>query len=214
MVKVQRRGLRELFKNDLKILRLVAYVMNFVDKGSDGATRDWICIYEDNKRLLYKEIDYIQESRNCDLFRNNFASQPWIKVPEIRWERVAEQVVTMEYVPGIKISDIEEIERQGIDRAVLAKRSSDAYMTQLCRHGFFHCDPHPGNLACDGEEGGRLIFYDFGMMDYIPDNIRRGFVKLTFGVYENDAKSVCDGAEEMGILRRDVDRTSIEQIAK
>ena len=116
----------------------------------------------------------------------------------------------MEYVPGIKILNLEEIERQGIDRTVLARRSCESYMTQLCRHGFFHCDPHPGNLACDAEEGGRLIYYDFGMMESIPENVRRGFVVLTFGVYENEVKEVCDGAQEMGILRTDIDRRAIE----
>ena len=82
-------------------------------------------------------------------------------------------------------------------------------MTQLTRHGFFHCDPHPGNLACDKEEGGRLIYYDFGMMDFIPERVRRGFVLLTFGVYENDPKDTCDGAEQMGILRTDVSQSGL-----
>ena len=96
----------------------------------------------------------------------------------------------MEYVPGIKINDIEAIERAGINRELLAQRSAESYLTQICRHGFFHCDPHPGNVACDNVEGGRLIYYDFGMMDELKDGVKKGLVDLIFGVYENDTKEV------------------------
>lgn len=76
------------------------------------------------------------------------------------------------------------------------------------------CDPHPGNVACDAEGGGRLIYYDFGMMDELTTEVRTGFVNLLFGIYENDVKEVCGGLEEMGILRKGVDRVSIEKIVR
>ena len=66
------------------------------------------------------------------------------QVPDVYWNLTSERVVTMEFVPGVKINNLEEIDRRGIDRKLLAKRSAEAYLTQLCRHGFFHCDPHPG----------------------------------------------------------------------
>jgi predicted unusual protein kinase regulating ubiquinone biosynthesis (AarF/ABC1/UbiB family) len=120
----------------------------------------------------------------------------------------------MEFVPGIKVNDIKRIEEAGIDRELLAKRSAESYLNQLCRHGFFHCDPHPGNVACDSELGGRLIYYDFGMMDELSKDVRTGLVNLVFGVYENDVKEVCDSLELMGVLRRGVDRFSVEKIAR
>jgi predicted unusual protein kinase regulating ubiquinone biosynthesis (AarF/ABC1/UbiB family) len=145
-----------------------------LDPQLDGADRDWPGIYAENSRLLYREIDYIQEAKNCDLFRTNFAGTQWVKVPEVEWSRVSNEVITLEYVPGTKINDLAAIESMGLDRKLLAKRSADAYMTQLCRHGFFHCDPHPGNLAVDDAvPGGRLVFYDFGMMDEIPEPVRK-----------------------------------------
>jgi predicted unusual protein kinase regulating ubiquinone biosynthesis (AarF/ABC1/UbiB family) len=76
------------------------------------------------------------------------------------------------------------------------------------------CDPHPGNLACDAEEGGRLIYYDFGMMDELKPNVKKGLVDLLFGVYENDPREVCDALEEVGVLRKGVDRVSIEKLAR
>ena len=81
-------------------------------------------------------------------------------------------MVTMEYVPGIKTNDIKAIEKAGIDREDLARKSAESYLTQICRHGFFHCDPHPGNVACDASNGGRLIYYDFGMMDELKPGIQ------------------------------------------
>jgi predicted unusual protein kinase regulating ubiquinone biosynthesis (AarF/ABC1/UbiB family) len=125
-----------------------------------------------------------------------------------------EKVITMEYVPGIKINDIEKIEAAGIDRQDLARKSAESYLTQICRHGFFHCDPHPGNVACDAEEGGRLIYYDFGMMDELKDTTKKGLVDLIFGVYENDPKGVCDSLEQIEVLNPNSDRVSVEKIAR
>ena len=85
----------------------------------------------------------------------------------------------------------------------------------MCRHGFFHCDPHPGNLAVDdGAPGGRLIYYDFGMMEVMEPEIKKGFVDLVFSIYENLPREACDAMEAMGVLRPGIDRFSIERIAR
>eukprot|EP00752_Nemacystus_decipiens_P004195 g3834.t1 len=213
-VKVQRGGLKALFDQDLKNLKLLVKVLDKADPKFDGADRDWVSIYEESAKLLYKEIDYINEAENAVRFKENFQDTPWVKVPDVYWNLTSERVVTMEYVPGVKINNLEEIERRGIDRKLLAKRSAEAYLTQLCRHGFFHCDPHPGNVACDEQGGGRLIFYDFGMMDEFKPNVRSGLVNLIFSTYENDPRAVCDALVEMGILKAGADRISVEKIAR
>lgn len=213
-VKVQRAGLKALFDQDLQNLKLLVRVLDKLDPKFDGADRDWVSIYEESAKLLYKEIDYINEAENAVRFKNNFEDTPWVKVPEVYWNLTSERVVTMEYVPGIKINNLDEIDRRGIDRNLLAKRSAEAYLTQLCRHGFFHCDPHPGNVACDEEGGGRLIFYDFGMMDEFKPSVRSGLVNLIFSTYENDPRAVCDALVEMGILKAGADRISVEKIAR
>ncbi|CAM9478004.1 unnamed protein product [Ectocarpus sp. 6 AP-2014] len=213
-VKVQRAGLKALFDQDLKNLKLLVKVLDKLDPKFDGADRDWVSIYEESAKLLYKEIDYINEAENAIRFKENFQDTPWVKVPDVYWNMTSERVVTMEFVPGVKINNIDEIDRRGIDRKLLAKRSAEAYLTQLCRHGFFHCDPHPGNVACDEEDGGRLIFYDFGMMDEFKPNVRSGLVNLIFSTYENDPRAVCDALVEMGILKAGSDRISVEKIAR
>ena len=136
-VKIQRQGLKQLFDMDLKNIKVLAILLDKFDPKSDGAARDWGSIYDESARLLYQEIDYKLEALNCIRFKDNFANVPWVKVPEVRLDMTSERVITMEYVPGIKISDIEKIDEAGIDRKLLAKRSAEAYLTQLCRHGFF-----------------------------------------------------------------------------
>ena len=213
-VKVQRQGLKRLFDMDLKNIRVLAILLNKYDSKSEGAQPDWVSIYNESAKLLYKEIDYRAEALNAIRFRENFAGTSWVKVPEVYLNMTTSCVITMEYVPGIKISDIEKIEKAGIDRQLLAKRSAEAYLTQLCRHGFFHCDPHPGNVACDTEQGGRLIFYDFGMMDELKPETKAGLVNLIFGIYENNVKEVLSALEQIEVLRPGADKFAVENLAR
>jgi predicted unusual protein kinase regulating ubiquinone biosynthesis (AarF/ABC1/UbiB family) len=136
-VKIQRQGLKKLFDMDLKNIKVLAILLDKFDPKTDGAARDWGSIYDESARLLYQEIDYKLEALNCIRFKDNFANVPWVKVPEVELDMTTTNVITMEYVPGIKINNIEKIEEAGIDRQLLAKRSAEAYLTQLCRHGFF-----------------------------------------------------------------------------
>ena len=213
-IKIQRQGLKDLFDQDLKNIKVLAKLLDAFDPKNDGAQRDWVSIYDESARLLYREINYEFEALNCLRFKKNFEGTPWVKVPDVYMNMTTEKVITMEYVPGIKVNDIEKIEAAGINRELLAERSAQAYLTQICRHGFFHCDPHPGNVACNADMDGTLIFYDFGMMDELKPEVKSGLVNLIFSIYENDSKEACDGLEEMGILKKGVDRISIEKIAK
>jgi len=177
VVKVQRPGLKELFDIDLKNVRVLAQWLQNVDPKSDGAARDWVAIYDECSRILYQEIDYRLEGKNADLFRENFKDTTWIKVPKVLWEYSTSEVLTLEYVPGIKINRAKELDKAGVDREILARRTVESYLQQLLTYGFFHADPHPGNIAVDAVDGGRLIYYDFGMMgtsksDYVMSELR------------------------------------------
>jgi len=213
-VKIQRQGLKQLFDMDLQNIRVLAIILDKLDPKTDGTQRDWISIYDESAKLLYREIDYRLEAFNSIRFQDNFKDVPWVKVPDVFLNMTTANMITMEYVPGIKINNIEKIEQAGIDRELLAKRSAESYLTQICRHGFFHCDPHPGNVACDSEEGGRLIYYDFGMMDELKPLVKKGLVDLIFGIYENDPKEVCNALEKVEVLRPGVDRISVEKITR
>jgi len=213
-VKIQRQGLKDLFDVDLKNLKVLAKLLDKFDPKTDGANRDWVSIYEESAKLLYEEIDYFAEGRNADRFRKNFAKVKWVKVPRVYWDRTTTRVLSMEYCPGIKISEKEELARNGVNLNLLAERSGQSYLTQLFRHGFFHCDPHPGNMSVDNVDGGRLIYYDFGMMAEIKPKVKEGLVNLIFGVYEGNEKDICNALEQMGILNPNVDRITVEKVGR
>lgn len=196
VVKAQRPGLRQLFEIDLKILKGITRY--FQSHPEWGRGRDWLGIYEECCRILWEEIDYLNEGRNADTFRRNFREHDWVKVPRIYWRYTSPRVLTLEYAPGIKISHYEALEAAGIDRKVIARLGAEAYLHQLLNDGFFHADPHPGNIAVSPE--GALIFYDFGMMGRIKSNIRAGLMETLFGIAQKDGDRVVLSLVEMGAL--------------
>ncbi len=196
VVKVQRPGLRKLFEIDLKILKGITRY--FQSHPEWGRGRDWLGIYEECCRILWEEIDYLNEGRNADTFRRNFRAQDWVKVPRVYWRYTSPRVVTLEYAPGIKISHYEALEAAGVDRKIVARQGAEAYLHQLLNHGFFHADPHPGNIAVSPE--GTLIFYDFGMMGQIKTGIREQLMQTLFGIAQKDADRIVVSLVELGAL--------------
>ncbi|CAN6567713.1 unnamed protein product [Malus baccata var. baccata] len=213
VVKVQRPGLKDLFNIDLKNLRVIAEYLQKLDPKSDGAKRDWVAIYDECANVLYEEIDYTKEAANAELFASNFKNMDYVKVPTIIWEYTTPQVLTMEYVPGIKINKIQAIDQLGLDRQRLGRYAVESYLEQILSHGFFHADPHPGNIAVDDVNGGRLIFYDFGMMGSISPNIREGLLETFYGVYEKDPDKVLQAMVQMGVLVPTGDMTAVRRTA-
>ncbi|QSJ15752.1 AarF/ABC1/UbiB kinase family protein [Nostoc sp. UHCC 0702] len=196
VVKVQRPGLKKLFEIDLQILKGIAYY--FQNHPKWGRGRDWIGIYEECCRILWEEIDYLNEGRNADTFRRNFRGHDWVKVPRVYWRYTSSRVLTLEYLPGIKISQYEAIEAAGLDRKIIARQGAQAYMMQLLNNGFFHADPHPGNIAISAN--GALIFYDFGMMGRIKSNIREGLMQTLFGIAQKDGDRVVQSLIDLGAI--------------
>ncbi|KAJ8432814.1 hypothetical protein Cgig2_026144 [Carnegiea gigantea] len=138
----------------------------------------------------------------------------YVKVPKIFWEYTTPQVLTMEYVPGIKINRIQALDELGVDRKRLGRYAVESYLEQILTHGFFHADPHPGNIAVDDVNGGRLIFYDFGMMGSISSNIREGLLDTFYGVYEKDPDKVLQAMIQMGVLVPTGDMTAVRRTAQ
>jgi predicted unusual protein kinase regulating ubiquinone biosynthesis (AarF/ABC1/UbiB family) len=196
VVKIQRPGLKKLFEIDLQILKGISrYFQNHPEWGKG---RDWMGIYEECCRILWEEIDYLSEGRNADTFRRNFRNYAWVKVPRVYWRYTTPKVITLEYVPGIKVSQYEALEAAGVDRKLIARYGAEAYLHQLLDDGFFHADPHPGNLAVSPE--GVLIFYDFGMMGRIKSNVRQGLMETLFGIAQKDGDRVVQSLIDLGAI--------------
>lgn len=139
-IKVQRAGLKELFDVDLKNLKKLAVLLDKFDPKTDGADRDWVSIYEESERLLYLEIDYLNEATNAERFARDFDDVEWVRVPQFYREVSTPRVLTMEFLESFKLTNIERVEELGLDRELLAKRTADAFLRQIIETGYFHCE--------------------------------------------------------------------------
>nr|WP_072620138.1 AarF/ABC1/UbiB kinase family protein [Spirulina major] len=197
VVKVQRPGLKKLFTIDLAILKRITQY--FQNHPRWGRGRDWLGIYEECCRILWEETDYLLEGQSADMFRRHFREFDWVRVPKVFWRYTSPRVLTLEYVPGIKISHYEALEAAGLDRKRLARQGAEAYLQQLLNNGFFHADPHPGNIAVAPD--GAMIFYDFGMMGRINANVRAGLMETLFGIAEKNSDRVIASLIKLGALQ-------------
>jgi predicted unusual protein kinase regulating ubiquinone biosynthesis (AarF/ABC1/UbiB family) len=222
-IKVQRQGLKELFDVDLKNLKKLAVLLDKFDPKTDGADRNWVAIYEESERLLYEEINYLNEADNAERFAKDFADVDYVKIPGVYREVSTPRVLVMGFVESFKLTDIKKVEALGLDKKLLAKRTADSFLRQIIETGYFHCDPHPGNLCVDTQ--GNLVFYDYGMMDELKPNVRSGFRKFCTALFAggpmiNDldlaknAKMLVDGVEEAGVLAKGADRLAVEKLAR
>ncbi len=196
VVKVQRPGLQRLFDLDVKAVR---QVMRFCERYFPGTRKyDLEAIYNEFFKILYQEIDYVQEGKNADRFGDNFKGYPQIIVPKVYWQYTTKKVLTVEYVPGIKVDDRISLEAIGVDITKLNQLGICCYLKQLLIDGFFQADPHPGNLAVTEE--GSLIFYDFGMMVEVKSLDKDQMVKTFFGVLRKDTDEVLNTLIAIGLV--------------
>ncbi len=208
VVKVQRPELERLFHLDLKVLRRL---VRFCDRAFPWIRQYQIeAIYQEFADILSKEIDYIQEAINADRFRFNFRQHPRILVPKIYPNYTTRKVLTMDYLPGIKISDRQSLEACGINLKEINQLGICSYLKQLLQDGFFQADPHPGNMAVSPE--GCLIFYDFGMMAEVQPINKDQMVTTFFAVLRKDTDQVIDTLIDLGLIESVADMTPIRRV--
>ena len=199
VVKVQRPGLKQLFDLDLENLRILSELLDKQDEA-----RDLTGVYNECAKILYEEIDYIGEGRNADRFRRNFKDQPWVRVPIVYWEFSSTRVLTLQYLPGVKISDAEKLQAANVELDLVASRATEAYLLQILKHGFYHADPHPGNVSVDISDGpnrGSLLFYDFGMMGEIVPGVKTKLVSMFQAIYKKDSAEVLRILTELEVIK-------------
>ncbi len=207
VVKVQRPGLDGLFEMDFHALgRLVKWLtrLPFVKY------YDLHGIHKEFSEILFREIDYVQEAMNADRFRHNFQDHPRIVVPKVYPRHTTKRVLTMEYVPGIKVNDRKGLQLIGLDPVEINHLGICAYLKQLLQDGFFQADPHPGNMAVSYD--GRLIFYDFGMMAEVMPINRDQMVRTFFAVLKKDTDQVIGTMIDMGLVEPMSDMSPLKKI--
>ncbi|MCP9833978.1 MULTISPECIES: AarF/ABC1/UbiB kinase family protein [unclassified Cyanobium] len=208
--KVQRPGLERLFRLDLEVLQQVAAVVQRHPRW--GAGRDWVGIAKECRRVLLRELDFRLEAEHAARFRQQFLDDPGIRIPAVIWELSSRRVLCLDYVPGIKINDREALVRAGIDPAAVAEKGAASYLQQLVRFGFFHADPHPGNLAVAGD--GSLIYYDFGMMGQISERLRSRLGRMVRAAAARDASALVDELQQAGVIAQGIDPGPVRRLVR
>jgi predicted unusual protein kinase regulating ubiquinone biosynthesis (AarF/ABC1/UbiB family) len=197
-VKVQRPGISRLIDIDLATF---TYLMEGVRRFTSVGDRiDINGLVEEFQRVLGEELDFVREVDSAERFRRDFAGRTDVRVPGIFHEYCTERVITLEFAEGVKINDYEGLDAAGIDRAELAGKLVSVYIAQFLETGFFHADPHPGNLFVS--PGPTITFLDFGMMGEITEADRANFVRAIIAIVQKDPDELIAAAADLNFLRQ------------
>lgn len=211
VVKVRRPGVEELVEEDLAILRDLARLA--AGRTVWGQIYDLPGLVDEFATTIGEELDYLREGRNADRFRHNFAGMPQLRVPVIHWQYTSRGVLTMERLRGIKIDDLESLQKAGHDRKGLARAGTRVVLKMVLEDGFFHADPHPGNFLV--MEDGAIGLLDYGMVGQIDESTKEGLLYLLLAIANHDMERVVDQLAALGVagtavqmdrLRRDLSR--------
>ena len=208
--KIQRPGLERLFRLDLEVLQQVAAVLQRHPRW--GVGRDWVSIAQECRRVLLRELDFRVEAEHAARFRQQFLDDPGIRVPAVVWELSTRRVLCLDYLPGIKITDRPALIEAGIDPSAVAEKGAASYLQQLVRFGFFHADPHPGNLAVATD--GALIYYDFGMMGQISQRLRSRLGRMVTAAAARDASSLVRELQAAGVIAEGIDVGPVRRLVR
>ncbi|MES1025979.1 AarF/ABC1/UbiB kinase family protein [Gloeocapsa sp. BRSZ] len=203
-VKVQRPDLRECITVDLYILRRIAAWAN---KNIKRVRSDLVAILDEFGYRIFEEMDYIQEGENAERFTQLYGHIKDIYVPKIYWQYTQRRVLTMEWIVGTKLTQAEAIRAQGIDARYLVEVGVQCSLRQLLEHGFFHADPHPGNLLATPD--GKLAYLDFGMMSEIKPHQRYGLIEAIVHMVNRDFEGLAHDYVKLDFLTPDTDLTPI-----
>lgn len=196
-VKVQRPNLEATIKNDIVILKKVADFAERFPQLSENA--DWPGMLREFDSTIHEEMDYVAEGKNAERFRDNFKNWSNVHVPTIYWNATTSKVLTMEFIHGTKVTDLEEQARRNISPSKVNRLLIKTYLKQLLEDGFFHADPHPGNLLVMPD--GRVAFFDFGMVGRITPQLQAKMIDAFFHVVDKDPGGIAEDLIDLDFLK-------------
>nr|KYP53431.1 hypothetical protein KK1_024565 [Cajanus cajan] len=203
-VKVQRPGIEEAIGLDFYLIRGLGF---FINKYVDIITSDVVALIDEFARRVFQELNYVQEGQNARRFKTLYADKEDICVPDVFWDYTSAKVLTMEWVDGVKLNEQEAIERQGLKVLDLVNTGIQCSLRQLLEYGYFHADPHPGNLLATPE--GKLAFLDFGMMSETPEEARSAIIGHVVHLVNRDYEAMARDYYALDFLSPDVDVSPI-----
>ncbi|NER46524.1 MAG: AarF/ABC1/UbiB kinase family protein [Symploca sp. SIO1A3] len=203
-VKVQRPGLAQRITLDVYILRSLA---GWIKNRFKQIRSDLVAIMDEFGARIFEEMNYTKEGQNAERFAQLYGHLSDIYVPQIYWEYTGRRVITMEWISGTKLTKMEEIKAQGIDAKYLIEIGVQCSLRQLLEHGFFHADPHPGNLLATND--GKLAYIDFGMMSEVKPYQRYGLLEAIVHLVNRDFENLASDYVKLEFLTPDTDLTPI-----
>nr|AUG32390.1 putative protein kinase: ABC1 family protein [Paulinella longichromatophora] len=198
-VKVQRPGLREQITLDLYIVRNIA---DWLNKNIGLIRSDLVALIDELGRRVFEEMDYLNEASNAETFARLHEHNSRIAVPKIYHHATSRRVLTMEWIDGVKLTNLEAVKRLGIDPNDMVQVGVNCSLQQLLEHGFFHADPHPGNLLALTD--GRLAYLDFGMMSEVSRESRTGLIRAVVHLVNRNFSALSKDFVSLGFLQEDV----------
>jgi predicted unusual protein kinase regulating ubiquinone biosynthesis (AarF/ABC1/UbiB family) len=210
IVKVSRPDIERTIEDDIYVLkRILPLATRFIDPNLRFSAEGMLAQFIET---VHEEMDYRIEAENLSTIKRNLADDGSVIIPEVFAERTTRHVLTMEYVPGIKITDVAALDARGIDRADLVVRVHRVFFKMLLRHSIFHADPHPGNISVEDNGGqARLILYDFGMVGRLDNETRLKLIRLYLALLDKDPARTVNVLIELGTLEPTVNRYVVER---
>jgi predicted unusual protein kinase regulating ubiquinone biosynthesis (AarF/ABC1/UbiB family) len=207
IIKVSRPNIEEVIENDIYILKkILPLATRFIDPNLAFSAEGMLSQFIDT---IYEEMDYRIEADNLVTIKSNLAGDNSVIIPSVILDRTSKHVLTMDYIPGIKITDIAALDAMGIDRAILVTRVHRLFFKMLLRHNIFHADPHPGNISV--ADNGSIILYDFGMVGRLDNKTRLRLIRLYLGMIDKDPPRTVNILMELGTLEPTVNRYVVEK---
>ena len=209
-VKVQRPRLRETVGFDIAVLARIVRRMSRYPSFTENA--DWEGMLREFKETIAEEMDYAREGRNAERFRQNFREWRPVRVPRIHWTHTTARVITMEFIRGTKVTDLDGLRARRISPVKVNRLLVRAYLKQLLEDGFFHADPHPGNLLV--MDTGHLAFFDFGMVGRITPQLQSKMIDSFFHVVGRDIEGLAQDLINLNFLKPGVDPERIRPVVE
>lgn len=209
-VKVQRPDLEKTINFDIAVLRQIARFMMRFPQVIRGI--DWEGILGEFASVIFEEMDYVQEGQNAETFRANFRKWREVYVPTIYWSHSSPRVLTMEFIGGLKVLELDALRQRGTNPPDVIKLIAKTYLKQLLEDGFFHADPHPGNLRV--MDDGRMAFFDFGMVGRITPKLQSQLIDAFFHIVEKDVKGLTQDLINLEFLATTVDQEVIKPVVE